>query len=132
MEIISFTLLTAIFLFFFYWMIKEREFVKKQYHANSNHHLSIHTCNYSVEHPNKKEEGKILTQEEYEAYKILSKVPERTIAGAAIRFALDRPCRAAFRKLISELKDQCRDAPDGIKKVIGEDGYNAVMNCKAL
>lgn len=63
-----------------------------------------------------------LSKTEKQIGKVLSKTDSKTIFGKYIHIALCKKTSAALRGIISELKDQLRDAPNALKDVIGEEG----------
>lgn len=68
-----------------------------------------------------KQKEKPLTKNERRFVKILKAVSERTIIGHCIHNTLNGAGPSDVRQLISELKDQLRDAPETTTKVLGED-----------
>lgn len=71
----------------------------------------------------KRNEEKALSAQEKQLRKILSKTNKQTGFGAYVHVALTKRGNADFRALLSELKDQLRDAPGGLKKILGEEGF---------
>lgn len=133
LEIVIKTLFTVAALHFIYWMICERQRIKQNYHCYEGSHYDL-SADRSFFSSSVANEETPLSPAESKAYEILSKVPDTSILGFTIREAIGKDMagqdRATFRKLISELLQQCESAPAGVIKVIGEEGYCAVMNCK--
>lgn len=71
-----------------------------------------------------------LTKEEKQLRKILSKANSKTGFGSSIKVALDSRSNSKFRQLITELKDQLRDAPKELQRAISEEGIELLKQLK--
>lgn len=73
---------------------------------------------------------KALTETERKAHQILSQTKHDSLWGEIISRTMASGSNSKFRRLIDALYSQGLDAPTTIIKVIGEDGWGAVLNCK--
>jgi hypothetical protein len=94
----------------------------------TNIHASSYNCPRLAFHLSTREQDsqvqETFTKAETQLHKILQKVGANSPIGAAIHIGLSRP--GAFRKLIKELKDQQRDAPAMLEKIIGRNGIEVL------
>lgn len=65
--------------------------------------------------------SQVFTKEEKRIIKVLKALPKEPIIGHCIHNTLDNAVRADLRQLISELKDQLRDAPENTTQYLGEE-----------
>jgi|GEM_PF-6575745 len=107
---ISFTVVALMGALLCFWMICERVTVKMNYYPLE----TIAGWNQ-------------LTKQEFEAYILLAEVKGDSIWGIAIQRVLQENNVARFRQLICELKSQADDEPDTMKRIIGQEAYNAVV-----
>jgi hypothetical protein len=97
------------------------------YGNNTDHRNSLpDNMGYSIQ-------GKETNNEKYQRlYKILSQTDHDTAIGYSIREGLSGRNVGGFKKLITELKDQARDARKELVKAIGEEAVSLVeslSNC---
>jgi hypothetical protein len=96
---------------------------KTNIHASSNYHLP--RLRYHLDIAGREHKEETLTQAEEKLYKILSKVRPNTVVGKAIAIGLSSGV-GTFRKLIGELKDQQRDSPALLEKIIGSEAMEII------
>lgn len=97
-----------------------------------NHKTNIHGMDYNcprlafhLGHTRREHKEETLTQTEKKLYSLLSKVSTNTVIGKAINIGISSGV-GTFRKLISELKDQQRDSPALLEKIIGSDAMEII------
>ena len=67
-----------------------------------------------------------LSKEEKRLYEILQKVSGKTIIGGCIRVAMSKGSNVAFRKIVSELKEQLTDVPGCLKDIVSTRGIELI------
>lgn len=127
MDTIYAILFIVIALPFLYWMVCERRNVKPNCYAagpvniQPNHH-------YYFLAPGEKD----LSQEEREAYEILSQTNSGSLWTIAIGEIMAQRSVTEFRKLIDQLYSEGKAFPETMIKIIGQDGWDAVCKCKSF
>lgn len=78
-------------------------------------------------HLSAKQKENPLTKNERRLVKILKTVPAQTIIGHCIHNTLAGAAAADVRQLISELKDQLRDAPENTSAFLGREAVELLQ-----
>jgi hypothetical protein len=103
---------------------------KHQNQKHDMHSYCIPRYRFHLQHAKTKQQEETLTVPEREAYEILSKTKHDSVWGEAIKRSLAPGSPAKFRKLIDQLYSNGLDSPVAMIKIIGEEAWGAVLNCK--
>lgn len=117
MTIIITILVSLCFLYFWYFMLVERNYIKQEYYGSHNH-FNVHSSGDG------KPQATALTPQEQRIYEALSKTNTPSLYGRLIKNTIERADVQQFRQLLKELSDQKRDAPEDLKRIIGIEAFD--------